>query len=336
VLFCFDTLPTTLTCPPGNSAITSFSFQIVRGSTTFTATDLNGVQQGDIVKAFFNLAPGCENVRISIPSYETKYPYYDINTVDQQVYKPYSGDTGLFSYSQTSAQRMVQTLVPGCNFQVNFVYGSIIEHMTVNDLYGDRKLAWKNGGTDTCQWAVTPTATFTPNMTQTGAANSAATQSTGSTQTAVANKTATSDAKTATVVGMTQTAVANITGTVVAKTATTSADQTSTASVQQTSTAAVQQTSTSVAQTVTAAVQTASAVAGTMTSVANTTSTARANLTATSVAQTATVAYQQTSTAIALTATSVAGQPITATAISLTATNVAVQTATSAAQTSTA
>jgi len=371
VLFCFDPLPSTLSCPPGNSAITSYSFQIVRGSTTFTATDLNGVQQGDIVKAFFALAPGCENVRISIPSYETKYPYYDINTVDQQVYKPYSGDTGLFSYSQTSAQRMVQTLVPGCNFQVNFVYGSIIEHMTVNDLYGDRKIAWKNGGTTTCAWAITPTATSTPtktataNMTQTGVARFAATQSTGGTQTAVANQTATSAAKTATVVGWTATAVANATGTVVAKTATTGANQTGTAAVltattsaQQTATAGPQQTGTSVAQTVTAAVQTASAVAGTMTSVANTTSTAKAILTATSVAQTATAGAQQTSTSaaqtgtasanqtatsaaatgtsVAQTATSVAGQPGTATAIAVTQTAVANQTGTTVAQTGTA
>ena len=328
VSFCFAPIPTTAVCPAGKAAVTAYRFEIWRGATKVNATDLNGVQSGDVVKAFFDLAPGCANIPLAMASYETVENFYNINTVDQQRYISSPGDEGLFSAAQSSSQRMLQTVVPNCYFQIDFVYGPVIENLTPDNLYGNNKFAWKNGGNPQCAWTITPTATFTPNATQTKISEQTATkisQQTGTavskTQTAIApptqtavSKTQTAVAITATSVSKTQTVVANQTGTSVAKTATVGAQQTGT-SVVSTQTVVAQQTGTSVSLTSTvAAIQTATSGAVTATSVSKT-STAAANQTGTTVASTATTVANQTGTSVAMTSTAQPGTTQTAIAI---------------------
>jgi hypothetical protein len=375
VSFCYTPLPSTPVCPEGKTALNIYRFEITRGANKFTATDMNNVQVGDLVKAYFDLAPGCDNIRLSLPAYEAATSYYDINLVDKQKYKPYAGDTGLFSATQPSSERYVQTLVPSCNFQANFVYGDIIVNMSANNLYGDRKIAWKHGGTTECEWAITPTSTSTANATQTKNAENTATRqaeqtgtSVSMTQTAIAPPTQTSVSKTQTSVAKTATVGAQQTETSVAKTSTASANQTGTAvgatqtSVAQTATVGAEQTGTAVAaptktveaqQTGTSAALTQTALPVlTQTEVAKVTQTAWANQTATTSANqtgtvvagpTKTVEAQQTATTGAQqTATTGAQQTATVmtgqteTAVSITETVVAGQTETAASKTETA
>ncbi len=112
VSFCFAPIPTTAICPSGKAAVTAYRFELWRGATKVDATDLNGVQSGDVVKAYFDLAPGCANIPLALASYETVENYYNINTVAQQRYIAATGDDGLFSATQSATQRMVQTVVP--------------------------------------------------------------------------------------------------------------------------------------------------------------------------------------------------------------------------------
>ena len=166
VSFCYvpaatGTTPTAVPCPNDKSAVSSYRFEIVRGGVTTNATDLNGVRSGDLVKVYFDLKSGCTGIRLSISSYETVEPYWNINTAAQQRYIPYTGDTGLFSASMSASQRMVQTVIPGCYFQSDFVWGAIIPNLSPTNLYGSNKFAWKNGGSPACSWSLAPTPTPT-------------------------------------------------------------------------------------------------------------------------------------------------------------------------------
>ena len=373
VLYCYVPIPTQSVCPSGADMISAYRFEIWRsGSKISDATDLNNVAQGDTVKAYFTLADGCTNKTISLAAYEAPQSYYDINTVDQQIYKKVTGDTGSFSATQSATARMVQTTAPNCNFQVDFVIGGVIVDLDSNNLYGDNKISWKNGGSQLCSWAITPsptatnTATNTPNATSTFKAGQTAT-SIAQTSTISAQLTGTSDAKTATSVAKTATAAANLTATYSAQQTGTSMAATTIAvanltgtSVAKTQTAVANLTGTSVAATTTSVSQTS--VAATTTSVAQTsvaattTSVAQTSVaaTTTSVAQTSVAATQtsvsktQTSvaatttsiaqTSVANTATSVAQTSVAATQTSVAATTtfVANQTATSVAKTQTA
>jgi hypothetical protein len=203
--FCYvptsvGTTPTPVPCPSDKTAMTGYRFEIVRDGSTINATDLNGVRAGDIVKAYFDLKPGCANIQLSISAHEAVEPYWNINTASQQVYKPYPGNTGFFSASMPASQRMVQTLIPGCYFQTDFVYGAIIQNFTPTNLYGDRKIAWKNGGSPACSWSVAPTPTPTntpvaPTATKTATATATATNTpVPPTATATATRTATATA----------------------------------------------------------------------------------------------------------------------------------------------
>ena len=68
--------------------MTSYRYEIVRNGITTNATDLYGVRAGDLVKAYFDLKPGCSNLQLSLPSYKTVEPYWNINTASQHKYQP--------------------------------------------------------------------------------------------------------------------------------------------------------------------------------------------------------------------------------------------------------
>ena len=220
VLFCFDPLPGHADCPSGISAITAYRFEIWRGGSKVSdTTDLTTVQQGDLVKTFFTLAAGCSNITLSTPSYEAPLGYYDVNTIDQQVYKAYSGDTGTFSATDSDSNRMLQTQVPSCNFQINFVLGDVITNLSASNLYGSNKITWKNGGSQLCSWAVTPTSTVANTATNTP--NATSTFRSNQTATSIASTATTSALLTSTAVFKTQTASAKLTQTAGAPTNTT-------------------------------------------------------------------------------------------------------------------
>ena len=151
----------------GANLVEAFRFEITRGKTVIQASNLAGVQAGDSVRAYFDLKSGCNNVEIALPAYESLEPYWNINTADQQRYVAQPKDHGYFSASQPASQRYVETRVPSCYFQIDFVTGSIITRLSPSNLYGSRKIDWKNGGSPACNWTVTPTPTPSPSVTAT-------------------------------------------------------------------------------------------------------------------------------------------------------------------------
>ncbi|HEY7030316.1 MAG TPA: hypothetical protein VH482_03265 [Thermomicrobiales bacterium] len=152
-------------CPNDASAVASYYFTY--GGSTTHRSDLSGVKQGDDVKAYFTLKSGCQGVTVSLAAYTAKEPYWNPDTATQQVYMPASNDTGTFD----AGGGYVHTVVPVCFFQIDFVWGGIIQHLdptAANGLYGNRKIAWLNGGTNACgsgpngQEVPQPTPTNTP------------------------------------------------------------------------------------------------------------------------------------------------------------------------------
>ncbi|MCC6792072.1 MAG: hypothetical protein IT336_10310, partial [Thermomicrobiales bacterium] len=208
--------PSVSNCP-ATGAVTAYRFEITRNGNTTNVQNLTGVQSGDIVRAYFDLKSGCNNYQLSFVAYEAMEPYWNINTASQQRYQAYPGDTGFFSYTQPSSQRFVETKVPNCYFQIDFVTGAVINPLTPDNLYGDRKLDWKNGGAPACSAPSTPTPTATPTKTATATATATKTATpvpptSTPTKTATATATATpvpptsTPTKTATPTGPTATA----------------------------------------------------------------------------------------------------------------------------------
>lgn len=152
-----------LTCPNSKSAVTSFSFRIYRAGKLVAnkVSNLDKVRPGDEVFADFDLNDACTATVISFPAYFAPEPYYDVNTVHKQVYVPGANDTGTFGKNGGT----VRTVVPNCFYQIDFVWGPIIPQLTKTNLYGDRKLAWRNSGSVPCAALQPPTATPTPTAT---------------------------------------------------------------------------------------------------------------------------------------------------------------------------
>ena len=104
---------------------------------------------GHEAKVTFTVAAGCSDIKLSFVSYKAPGPTFSRETADQQTV--FARTTGLFdagNYTLTIA-------VPDCYYQVDFVYGDVIEKLgpaNSNNFYSDqgRLIRAKNGGTGSC------------------------------------------------------------------------------------------------------------------------------------------------------------------------------------------
>jgi hypothetical protein len=121
------------TCPTGNDAVTNTSLTVVQGG---TAT------------ASFKIAPGCSYIRVSLASYDAPAGDFQLpqTLIDSKTHLYNAGGP----YTQT-------VNVSPCYYQVDFVLGAVITNLTNSDLYGTRKILWKNGGSP-CASKMTTTA----------------------------------------------------------------------------------------------------------------------------------------------------------------------------------
>lgn len=93
-------------CPAGANAQVSSSSQI-------------GVS-GGLATVSFTVAAGCESVKLSFVSYKAPGPAFDATTADQQTV--HDAKTVLLSVGNHT----LTVDVPGCYYQVDFVYGDVI------------------------------------------------------------------------------------------------------------------------------------------------------------------------------------------------------------------
>ena len=109
------------TCPTGMAMIKSFDFSINGGAPVASLRD--NVNVGDLVKANFTLAPGCEKQEFSLVAYSA--PDYKFNPELAGLEKVFDFKTGFFDGGRNS----MEVQVPGCSFDVAFVRGAVIEKL---------------------------------------------------------------------------------------------------------------------------------------------------------------------------------------------------------------
>ncbi|MEA3137784.1 MAG: hypothetical protein QOC71_2065, partial [Thermoplasmata archaeon] len=134
-------------CPTGDARLASHSF-MVDGAGPYPNLD-GHVQPGDVVDVDFTIAAGCNDIELSLVSYEAPSATFSRETADQQIL--FDWETGLFD----AGHHAMRVDVPGCFFQVDFVFGPVIEHLGPADshnFYGDqgRLIEGENGGTTSC------------------------------------------------------------------------------------------------------------------------------------------------------------------------------------------
>lgn len=112
-------------CPAGKDAITDAHLTVASGLATGT----------------FSVAPGCSDVTVSLASYETSSATFSL---PQTLFK---GSTNSFS---TGGPYSLTVDVPSCYYQVDLVFGDVIETLDSAHLYAESKLAFENGGTSSC------------------------------------------------------------------------------------------------------------------------------------------------------------------------------------------
>jgi uncharacterized repeat protein (TIGR01451 family) len=114
-------------------------------------TNANGV-----ATVQFTVAGGCKDIQLSLVSYKAPGPQFSEQTADQQ--QLYDSKTGTYSAGTYS----LAVNVPGCYYQIDFVYGTPIAHLGpagTNNFYGKqgRLIASTGGGTASCSSTSTPT-----------------------------------------------------------------------------------------------------------------------------------------------------------------------------------
>src|SRR5258708_2894011 len=97
---------------------------------------------GSTATGTFSLAEGCKNIRISLASYEAPSATFGLPQT------LFDSSTGLFN---AGGPFTLTAKVPPCYYQVDLVVGDVIEHLTPNHLYVDRKLKFANGVSNSCQ-----------------------------------------------------------------------------------------------------------------------------------------------------------------------------------------
>ncbi len=139
-------IPTPPQCPAGDARMTGYSY-LIDGVPHADLT--NNVDEGDHVQVDFVIAPGCEDIRLSLVSYKAPGPTFDVNTAHLQTV--HGAETGSFD----AGAHTMDVDIPSCNFQVDFVFGAVIQQLGPagsNNFYGDqgRLIDADNGGDSTC------------------------------------------------------------------------------------------------------------------------------------------------------------------------------------------
>jgi hypothetical protein len=116
---------------------------------------------GATASVTFTVAAGCQNIQLSLVSYKAPSATFDEQTADQQ--QLFDSKTQTFS----AGQYTLSVAMPGCYFQVDFVYGTPITKLGpagTNNFYGKqgRLIAAANGGTTSCSPPATPPPPTTP------------------------------------------------------------------------------------------------------------------------------------------------------------------------------
>ena len=148
------------TCPTDGSDITDVHY-VVDGTTYPTL--VGNAHAGATVKVIFTIADGCEDDQFSLAAYKAASGTYVPEEASQQVL--FDSDSDSFGAGEQS----LTVTVPSCFYQVDFVRGSVIEHLTT-DAYANagRLIDHDNGGTNACTTPTeTPTETPTPTPTDT-------------------------------------------------------------------------------------------------------------------------------------------------------------------------
>jgi LPXTG-motif cell wall-anchored protein len=114
---------------------------------------LDGLK-GDATVELLN-GPVCEAAPISLVSYTAPsktfaLPQY-VMQFDTQSFQPVAASADKYTKNLTKSVLTFHVEIPTCYYQVDLVTGSKIENpLTSNNLYGDRKLKWYNGGEGVC------------------------------------------------------------------------------------------------------------------------------------------------------------------------------------------
>lgn len=117
--------------------------------------DRGDLAQGDALRLAFTLGEGCKDATISLVTYRTSGP--DFSTSFPQTL--HDSDTRKLGHG---THTLGPVDVPDCFFQVDLVWGEPIHDLRPDNLYGDRKISWENGGHSRCDAPASPTPTPTP------------------------------------------------------------------------------------------------------------------------------------------------------------------------------
>jgi hypothetical protein len=133
-------------CSIGNAKIQGVSYTIDGKK----YSSLGGhVKQGSIVEVSFNTPQNSSATRLSLVSYQAPSGNFDGNTAYLQTV--YDSSTGVFG----PGCHTLKVRIPNCYYQVDFVYGCIIDHLGPegsNNFYSPqhRLIDHDNGGTAAC------------------------------------------------------------------------------------------------------------------------------------------------------------------------------------------
>lgn len=122
-------------CPA--DAILNYNY-VVNGVSV--GKDLSSIKAGDTVKVDFEIAPGCEDVELSLAIYDAPSDTFSADTASQQVLS--DSQTGKFGPGKHS----MEVVVPECFYQLDFASGKVITNLSATNLYGDRLISSVTGG----------------------------------------------------------------------------------------------------------------------------------------------------------------------------------------------
>jgi len=129
------------------------------GTATMTSHGaLQGLTAGGTASVTFTMSNGCTGKELTLVSYTAPSATYSADTASQQ--EVFSVKTGTY----TNGSFTLSVAVPSCFFQVDFVTGSVIEHLGPagsSNFYGSRLIAGANGGMTACSTGSIGTTTDT-------------------------------------------------------------------------------------------------------------------------------------------------------------------------------
>jgi len=169
--YCTDTPPTNTPVPPTSTntpvcpsdivgMVKSATYYLINDNPTHVFPLQDRVSPGDRVTAYFTIAAGCPDLKLSLVSYKAVTSTVNLETVVSQTV--FMSDTNTFG----PGSHNLTITVPPCYYQVDFVTGDVITQFgpiatNPNNFYHARGvfIDGANGGANTC---ATPTNTPAP------------------------------------------------------------------------------------------------------------------------------------------------------------------------------